>query len=402
MASCPRRDMFAAERPHFFKIILEETIRDKKLGVPKRFARKYGGFLSNPVVLKVPGGRIWQVEVTKFDGEVWFQNGWQGFLEYYSLVHGSFLVFEYDKSSCHFNVTIFDKSASEIEYPVSVTNGDDKEINDLQEEIQEPKIIEETENDSYVETLDDSVLGRKRKEKALLSSLQPQKMMKVENPTGNTSLHFPGKQVEVDFVGKKQTSDCIAVRKKPLTTQEKTKAVHRASVNFKSDNPFFLIVMQPSYVHPGEKMSIPASFAMKYFPLKHTSDVNLNGLDGRTWSVKFYFNKASNGQPMAKITRGWRVFAEDNCLEVGDVCAFELIMIQGAKATFKVTIFRNKKGDKMISKEEEESNSPGAIAADKGFTSVHPFFKAVISSSYLDTMHVPQNFISNIKQSTER
>lgn len=190
---------------------------------------------------------------------------------------------------------------------------------------------------------------------------------------------------------------------------------------------------------------------MKYFPLKHTSDVNLNGLDGRTWSVKFYFNKASNGQPMAKITRGWRVFAEDNCLEVGDVCAFELIMIQGAKATFKVTIFRNKKGpifillcwiqsltaetysgfyltgDKMISKEEEESNSPGAIEADKGFTSVHPFFKAVISSSYLDTMvesiyenallfcpyhcnikrstfvqHVPQNFISNIKQSTER
>ncbi|KAF2318736.1 hypothetical protein GH714_010390 [Hevea brasiliensis] len=397
MASSSKRDMFEADRPHFFKIILDETIHDKKLGIPRRFVRKYGKDLSSPAFLQVPSGRIWKVELNKCDGEIWLQNGWQEFMEYYSLAYGSFLVFEYNKRNCHFNVIIFDKTASEIYYPISVTNGDDREPNNLQEEIQEPMIIHETENDASIEILDD-LPCRKRREKLPLSSPLPQKMMKVENSPGNT-----GKRVYGDISGQKQTPDRIVVRKERLRAKEKTEALRRASTNFKSKDPFFLIVMQPSYVHPGLKMSIPASFAQKYFPAKHSGDAMLNGLDGRTWPVKFYiYNKANYGHAVAKITQGWKVFAKDNHLEVGDVCAFELIMIKGFKATFKVNIFRHNEGNELKLK-DEESNSPGAIEAAKSFTSVHPFFKVVISPSHMKNynMHVPQKFISNIKQSAE-
>ncbi|XP_057991269.1 B3 domain-containing transcription factor VRN1 isoform X1 [Hevea brasiliensis] len=406
-SSSSKRDMFEADRPHFFKIILKETIHDKKLGIPRRFVRKYGKDLKSPALLQVPSGRIWKVELTKCDGEVWLHNGWQEFLEYYSLAYGSFLVFEYSKRNCHFNVIIFDKTASEIYYPISFTNGDDEEPNNLQEEIQEPRIIQETENDASVEILDD-LPCRKRKEKPPLSFPLPQKMTKVENPTGNRGLHCPERQDEGNRVfggisAHKQTPGRIIGRKRRLGAKEKTEALRRASTNFKSENPFFLIAMQPSYVHPGEKMTIPASFSVKYFPMKHSGDATLN-LDGRTWPVKFYIcNKAKNGKTLPKITQGWRAFAIDNHLEVGDVCAFELIMITGSKATFKVTIFRRNKGNKHELKDEER-HSPGAIEAAKSFTSVHPFFKSVISPGHMENhnMHVPQKFISNIKQSSEK
>ncbi|KAF2318753.1 hypothetical protein GH714_010472 [Hevea brasiliensis] len=352
-------------------------------GIPRRFVRKYGKDLKSPALLQVPSGRIWKVELTKCDGEVWLHNGWQEFLEYYSLAYGSFLVFEYSKRNCHFNVIIFDKTASEIYYPISFTNGDDEEPNNLQEEIQEPRIIQETENDASVEILDD-LPCRKRKEKPPLSFPLPQKMTKVENPTGNRGLHCPERQDEGNRVfggisAHKQTPGRIIGRKRRLGAKEKTEALRRASTNFKSENPFFLIAMQPSYVHPGEKM-------------------------------------------------GWRAFAIDNHLEVGDVCAFELIMITGSKATFKVTIFRRNKGNKHELKDEER-HSPGAIEAAKSFTSVHPFFKSVISPGHMENhnmvgsidenqflfcpyhcsienstsvQHVPQKLISNIKQSSEK
>ncbi|XP_058008068.1 B3 domain-containing transcription factor VRN1-like [Hevea brasiliensis] len=400
MTSWFKRDMIEPYRPHFFKIILDDTIHEKKLCIPRKFVRKYGKDLSSPVLLEVPCGRIWQVELTKCDGEIWLQNGWQEFMEYYSLAHGSFIVFEYNKRNCHFNAIIFDKSASEIDYPISVTNGDDKEPNNIQEEIQEPKIIKETENDASA----DFVLCRKTKEKSPLSSPRPEKMTKVENPTENTSLHCPGKQVEGEsgyggISGQKQTSYKIVAR---LNVKEKRKALNRARTNFKSKNPFFLVAMQPSYVRPGEKLTIPRSFAMKYFPKKHDGDATLNGLNGRAWSVKYYVHTAArNGETTAKITKGWRVFAQDNHLEVGDVCAFELI--KSTKTTFKVAIFPHIKVNSK-SRIDEESNPPGAIEAAKSFTSVHPFFKLVISSGHLrlSIVHVPHNFISNIKQNTKK
>ncbi|XP_050211274.1 B3 domain-containing transcription factor VRN1-like [Mercurialis annua] len=262
-----------ASTPRFFKIILDRTIRDEKLGIPKKFVRLYGKHLSSHVVLlKVCNGESWKIELNKCDDEIWLQNGWQEFADRYGLAHGHLLVFEFHRkiTSQYFNVLIFDKSATEIDYPfIQIVNLDNE--TDLEEEFQEP-----TE---------------------------------------------------------------IIVRKQRLYAKEKRGALKKASETFKSKHPFFMSVMQPSYVHSEDKITIPASFARKNFNKKNGNAI-LRIMDGKRWPVKLYIpNFGSNRKATAKICQGWRVFGEDNQLEVGDVCAFELI--KGAEITFLVSFFKN-------------------------------------------------------------
>ena len=72
----------------------------------------------------------------------------------------------------------------------------------------------------------------------------------------------------------------------------------------------------------------------KYSNILH-GDVNLWVSDGSNWLVEFC--KRTDENLICKFNYRWKAFAKDNNLEVGDVCAFELIE---ATKTFKVVIFR--------------------------------------------------------------
>ncbi|KAG8651328.1 B3 domain-containing transcription factor VRN1-like [Manihot esculenta] len=311
MTSWPKTDMSVTNRPHFFKIILDDNIHDKKLSIPRKFVRKYGKDLSNPVLLKVPDGRTWQMELIKSDGEVWLQNGWQEFLEYYSLAHGSFLVFEYNKRDCHFNVIIFDKTASEIDYHVNVTNG----------EIKEPKMIEETETDASVEISDHLMLSRKRKGKSPLPFSQPQKKVKLETPTENTSLHCCGNPVQGN--------------KNPLAHEQSNHpAAIETSKNFTSLNPFFKLIISSGHL-TRPIVHVPRNFISNI--KKSTKKAKLQ-VENRWWIVKLTIYPHHN---KGQFLSGWSVFVRENSLRKGDVCIFELI--DRETALVKVTIFRNAK-----------------------------------------------------------
>lgn len=74
---------------------------------------------------------------------------------------------------------------------------------------------------------------------------------------------------------------------------------------------------------------VPKKFAERYIKKKEV-DFTLRVLDGRSWLVRYRIRQKGsrfgtyNGCP--EICRaGWRAFAKDNNLEVGDVCIFELI-----------------------------------------------------------------------------
>lgn len=82
--------------------------------IPNKFTRRYGGGLSNPVFLRPPDSKEWEVHWTKENGEVWFQKGWKEFVEYYSLEHGHFVLFKYNGTSL-IDVLILDRSAIEID-----------------------------------------------------------------------------------------------------------------------------------------------------------------------------------------------------------------------------------------------------------------------------------------------
>ncbi|TYG75327.1 hypothetical protein ES288_D03G021300v1 [Gossypium darwinii] len=91
---------FISNSPCFFKIILQDTIQNGKL----------------------------KVELTKCGGKIWFENGWLEFSNLYSLELGHLLVFRYDGNS-NFHVIIFDRTASEIQYPY--TSNNQKQSNEI-------------------------------------------------------------------------------------------------------------------------------------------------------------------------------------------------------------------------------------------------------------------------------
>ncbi|XP_037493209.1 B3 domain-containing transcription factor VRN1-like [Jatropha curcas] len=301
------RSFFRPITPHFFKIILDDTIRDGKLIIPRKFLREYGNNLPNKVVLKVPSGATWQIELMKCDGEICLQKGWQEFVEYYSIACGHLLVFEYEKTCHSFYVLIFDKSASEIDYPFSFTNGDN--------ELKDPEI-------------------GKTEEESPLPFLHISKKVKLENSEEQSEV-FAEKKCHESKSSENQKENVVPPKIQSLTAKGKASALRRAKTKFKSRNPFFMVAMQPSYVRGRSKITISATFARKYFE-KMQGKVILEDGNGRVWSARH----VRRGKK-ASIDNGWRKFSEDNELEVGDVCVFELV--NAAKTKLKVTIFRHNK-----------------------------------------------------------
>ncbi|KAG7993801.1 hypothetical protein I3843_01G024200 [Carya illinoinensis] len=368
MASQGQRDDqipgVAVKAPHFFKIILADPLRHGKLMIPRRFVRKHGEGLSNLAFLNLPNGVEWKLELTRCDGEIWLQKGWQEFLEYYSVKPGHFLVFRYEGNS-RFHVLIFDMSATEIDYP---THSSQVKGGNFGEKLQvSPK--EESENDSSVEILDSFRTYSKRREK-LPCDPRPQKMKRT-NPSAKAekisnlpkwvphstpnrtqskevkpkklkaegNLHPTKQEFEgVEGISTKEVG-CpkseVLTRTRPLTLIEKARALKKAS-GFKRRNPYFMVVMQPSYVQFGWCLNVPLKFAKTYLNMT-LGDVVLRVSDGRNWFVKY-----SAGKFFC-----WKEFSLDNNLKVGDVCAFELI--KGIKVSFKVVIFRAHEGQCPLS-----------------------------------------------------
>ncbi|KAG6663231.1 B3 domain-containing transcription factor VRN1-like isoform X1 [Carya illinoinensis] len=319
--------------PHFFKIILPRCLQDRKLRFPKKFVRKYGEGLSNLALLKLPNGAEWKVELRQCDGGVWFQKGWQEFLEYYSIKLGHLLVFKYEGHS-RFNVLVFDESATEIEYPFNSSLGEDK----LDAEILASP-MEETRADGSVEILDDFPKDTKTREKSWLPCPRAHKMMRT-NPSEKTTsnLNMPRlAQQNLHSTKQELEEQCPKYnvpRTRTMRVDEKTRALEKAS-GFKPENPYFVAVMQPSYVGSKNYLNLPLRFAKSYLN-KKVDTIILRVLDGRYWSVKYIFQMSAT-MSRGVFGCGWKVFAQDNNLEVGDVCVFELI--EGIETSFQVVIF---------------------------------------------------------------
>uniref|UniRef100_A0A2N9JCA9 TF-B3 domain-containing protein n=1 Tax=Fagus sylvatica TaxID=28930 RepID=A0A2N9JCA9_FAGSY len=339
--------------PHFFKIILADSLRDGKLKIPKKFIRKYGQGLSNQAFLKLPNGAQWKVELTEGDGEVWLQKGWLEFVKYNSVRQGNFMIFRYEGNS-DFYVLIFDESATEIDYR------SDGEEGKLDEDFEAPN-MEEINSEISVEILDDFLSSPcpKTRDKSPLPCLRPHKIMKTNSSGKIASTSQPCRQFKEtkleklktkananatmrDFKAKGGVKGINATKRcskaevlgkiQPLTNSEKARALQKASAFIRPESPYFMIVIQPSYL---KILDIPTKFVKRYLN-RTQGNVILWVSDGRNWTVRYTCHVAAE-QRKGKFKCGWRAFAQDNNLKVGDVCAFELI--KGTQMSFKVVIF---------------------------------------------------------------
>ncbi|RDX98961.1 B3 domain-containing transcription factor VRN1, partial [Mucuna pruriens] len=108
-------------RPCFHKLVLPTTLQSRQLRIPDNFLRKYGTQLSTIATLNVPDGSVWRIGLKKADNRICFVDGWQDFVQRYSIGVGYFLVFTYEGNSS-FIVHIFNLSTSEVNYQSAMRN----------------------------------------------------------------------------------------------------------------------------------------------------------------------------------------------------------------------------------------------------------------------------------------
>ncbi|XP_034917049.1 B3 domain-containing transcription factor VRN1 isoform X2 [Populus alba] len=363
----------------FYKLMVASILQDKKL-IPKKFVNKYGDELSSVATLTVPCGRICLVELQKVNGKLWFHNGWHEFVECYSIRVGYFLVFIYEGKS-NFNVHMFDLTVSEIKNPCN-------SLSQLQESSHDNPCLLPHEKDDGLE----KILGFRPPSPNLLSSItskncneyihcnwiQSTSTASLEKPHVRTDAYnmrenfqssrdigtqFNGMEltstedgagsiipcitrktrgrkrksensiqnVKLKSTHVRNTSETLTRRRRAVTPEEKERTI-RAAHMFRSDNPFFRVILRPSYVYRGFLLHIPSSFARTFLNTV-TGFVNLQVSDGKQWPVRCSFKDGK-----AKLGQGWTEFVWENNLEEGDVCIFELI--QAKEIVLKVAVFR--------------------------------------------------------------
>ncbi|OWM66304.1 hypothetical protein CDL15_Pgr013521 [Punica granatum] len=325
---------FHPAAPHFFKIVLQETIRTGKLVVPKKFVRKYGKDLSvsSVVLLKVPSGDAWEVELRKGDTDVWLQKGWLDFANFYSIKHGHFLVFKYEAGSSNvFNVFVFDKSATEIEYPVrsKVTLSSIK--------------VENIDEDS------DNIPVKKRNTRPI-SGIMTRSRTRL---TGHSRMPENGRRASGGGATRSKLEWCSGAAAEDRgnnSSLDVTKAKERQKIvqdfEFQPVNgfvpgqhPVFQMVMTKGCLSKGY-LKIATTFMKENIDLKHKKQrVTLKAdHEDRSWTITLI--TGLNPRPWAMFSGGFMAFLKENSLKAGDVCTFELI--GRAEMVFRVSISRVK------------------------------------------------------------
>ncbi|XP_065859262.1 B3 domain-containing transcription factor VRN1-like [Euphorbia lathyris] len=419
MASSSKKNngclMFKADqKPHFFKVILSNSDQHEKTAIPRRFVKKYGGYLSSPLILRVPSGQKWKIDLVKSEGDVWMQNGWKEFTDYYSVGYGYVLVFDFDRSVSEFNVTIGDRSATEIDYRCSLSSNGDKSDEQIKERSNGDKSGEQIKESSNADKSDEQIT-----EPTIVIHDEPETeiLPPKPNPDEPESEILPPKPNPDEQVQKLQPTvdpnneakqGRRFISKTPLTKEEKCKVVERAIANFKSDNPSFWIVMQPSYVHNTNVLpGIPLNFARQY--LKDSGDAVLNNLDGKSWPIEFYSALNSGSEIMRIKNAGWREFVKGNDVNVGDVVIFELLLqsCKDDKTVFRVSIAKysnlgKSSGDRNRSKAKDiSSKQPKRLRVERLCNEKRKKIKVQNSVTNIDSPKAQVEGSKNTKRSKD-
>lgn len=319
----------AVSTPHFFTVVLQNTLRDNTLLIPVKFVRRYGETLSNPVSVKLPCGSEWKMELRKFDGRVCLHKGWPEFVKHYSIALGHFLVFRYEGNS-RFHAFIFDKTTVEIDYPINPSHSDATNG----EEIKDDESVEILENFSQC--------PGKRKSFPLPCS-QPHKKFRA-SPIGETESKRTRSYENIigNSMRNRDLQHSKSMQEKFQVSAEEgdheDKSVMPRLRKSEVENSNCKVVIKPTQVGEHYHMCLPRTFASEIFKNRSLDGVFVIS-DGRTWPVKFRRRSRNEIRRGCRLLKeGWKKFAEDNNLKVGDTCVFQLI--DGNKKSFKVSILK--------------------------------------------------------------
>ncbi|WCJ33812.1 B3 domain-containing protein Os12g0591400 [Euphorbia peplus] len=317
----------------FFRIILPTILQQNKMVLPSQFMAAYGDELPSEAKLVVPNGHVWQVQLTKENGEVMFRHGLTEFLQHYFICYGHLLVFEYMGSGT-FSVRIFDNTTSEIQYTIAAPQNEEDGVEEEEEEEEEQEQDEmgeeESSDEEYAEGLGEEEEDLESDDEETDGSVEILGSDSPQRSRSRSRRSFPSANVaEV-----KRQHKIILGQKFDSTLSkysQQTKSLVEAAMKMKPKNPSFMVIIMKNLIR-NDVLFVPKSFANRHLR-GHIKVKILNVDDEREWIVgKLLWRRHS-----LCLRKGLREFYRDNSLEEGDVCLFELVWVPDA--VLKVSTF---------------------------------------------------------------
>lgn len=333
---------------HFFKIYLPE-LSSKHLKIPPAFYPHIEGEAPSRFYLKGPSDFNWGVDLVKRPDGLFFADGWEEFILDHSIATGDFLLFTYNGSST-LSVLIFDNTACEKKDAFSARPTQDDKLSfsldvKMKEEekeqtavvknhyVKRKRTVSSTYNDcsevitpttwSMQTDASQTMISGRLITFSRNSSDQPGKAFE-----GSRDLSIVLSNSKTRYGSAKKPLRGFFSQRRPVTQEEKADAFAKAQ-SFKSDKPFFLMVMKGSYVYHGFYLALPGAFPFEHLP-RSNAKLFLHDPIKRRWPVNYLFSKRP------ALSGGWGKFAVGNNLEIDDVCVFELI----GRTHIKVHFFR--------------------------------------------------------------
>ncbi|KXG38004.1 hypothetical protein SORBI_3001G165200 [Sorghum bicolor] len=287
---------------YFFKVLVGDF--RERLAIPDKFVQRIRGLIANSVKLESRCGHTFDVEVANSLGKLLLQTGWKEFVTAHDLSMGDFLVFKYDGTS-RLKVFIFDLSCCEKVPQCRVKRNHicGRETREMQTEISSscgdlPMNVTASSSTSLSDSSGDSIC-----------------------PEDQKSQCVPGYIL--------QRGTCLT-----CVQMKKLKERVRAST---STIPIYGCIIKKGNVQGrSQTMDMPRVYAEVYLPFE--DEILMLQCCGKSWEVRCRIQKGNPGTK--RFMKGWKRFACDNKLQLGDLCLFELL--ENTKYTMNVHVVRAK------------------------------------------------------------
>nr|CAD1841380.1 unnamed protein product [Ananas comosus var. bracteatus] len=291
----------------------------QRMTIPKNFANRFSGKISEIVDLKTQSGNIWQVGVTKSPDGIILVSGWKEFVEAHRVEESDLLLFKLVGTSS-FEIVIFDASGHEKASSLFVTKKDPQlgESNAVSVEIVSVENIHE------VIAISSSTNSSEVHAKPANCGVRRTGLDCGGRPRKDVG---PSKGAEHDQKSEFSASDErelelhleLPYRSPPLPDWQEKKLSALALAA--RPNPTFVAIMHWSNITAKSNfVNIPKKFADAHLqPRSHEIVLKIpNGTN--KWFVSYILGSDRRG-----ICGGWKGFATDNNLRKGDICLFELM-----------------------------------------------------------------------------
>ncbi|WVY97237.1 hypothetical protein V8G54_029388 [Vigna mungo] len=417
-SSCPGIDPLPHEF-RFFKIIVDTTLREGKIMIPKEFTRKYGGRLLNPLFLKVPDGIEWELCWTKDSaGNVWLEKGWMEFATYYSLGYGHLVTFKCQQTCTlelqHHHLflgLLRNQGHTQVELlgkaPVYLSMSRLKLIcfkNSGATRSETPSFmvtLKETNVYGYILVIPSIFTKKYLKETGKQDILLQVLDGRTWHVTLKNGKFFKGWRTFVShnylnvgdvciFELTESQAPCFKVSIIPISQDKcsSSQAMQEAA-KFTSVNPFFTLNIRAN--HRGDfRPRVPLDFVIKYF---HKKQVVTLQFGNKSWRV----NRV--GAVPTKLSQGWSSFAKECKLQPGNVAEaffFCEVLLTDKGAVAQSTCNLAPLESKAVRELQMNGQNSNYRTYSRAFTTIENYAKEAVLSRLLPLVQPASGHISSL------